>query len=106
MGGKKLLFWFQICGTGLAGGVVQTHCPSNAPVSLQSEASSGQVFDSFYFCVWAGKEKRKTSSAKGGSPDTCCFLYLSFLQKDAFCSCAGGLSRACVLLAPLAGLSV
>lgn len=40
-------------------GVVQTHRLSNTPVSLQREAASGQVFDSFRLCVWAGKEMEK-----------------------------------------------
>lgn len=42
--GGKHLFWFWICGTELPGGVVQTHCPSNALVSLKNEAASGQAF--------------------------------------------------------------
>lgn len=99
--GKKLLFWFQICGTEVAESVVQTHCPGHAPVALQSEATVGQVFDSCYSCVWAGKGNGKTSFARAGSPGTCC----SFLQKDAFCHCAGGLFCASVFIAPLAGLS-
>lgn len=100
-GEKSICFGFRSVVQSLAESVVQTHCPGHALVSQQSEATFGQVFDSCYSCVWAGKENGKTSFARAGSPGTCC----SFLQKDAFCLCAGGLFSASVFIAPLVGLS-
>jgi len=75
----------------LAGGVVQTRCPCNTPVPWRMGLPPVRPLDPLCFSVRVGKENRKTSFAKGGSPGTCCLLYLSFLQKGALCSRARGL---------------